>query len=183
MNSESEYRKEYYKVNKEKEREQNKKYYSQHKDEIKTNKKKWYEEHLDEQRQKARERYRKNKETNNLRAKQYNQEHKEEIKAKRQERHRKNPNKRKDSKLRHCYGITIEIYNNLLEQQNGVCAICGCVDINKPLAVDHNHTTKEIRGLLCGKCNKAIGLFYDSISLLESAINYLSKEKRDSLVK
>ena len=73
-------------------------------------------------------------------------------------------------------------YNKLLEQQNSACKICRRSEQNKrnnkisELAVDHCHKTGEIRGLLCGNCNKAIGLFKDDISLLTRTIKYLQKE-------
>ena len=71
--------------------------------------------------------------------------------------------------------FTIEQYNDLLEKQNGVCAICG-VEKNKnnsSLCVDHDHKTGKIRGLLCHLCNTAIGKFNDDILLLEKAIKYI----------
>lgn len=54
--------------------------------------------------------------------------------------------------------ITPEDYINLLERQHGVCAICGGVSPKgHRLAVDHNHDTGYVRGLLCYRCNR-IGL-------------------------
>ena len=70
------------------------------------------------------------------------------------------------------YGLTLEDYDAIVSEQNGVCAICS----RKPkgnLHIDHDHKTNEIRGLLCGKCNRAIGLLNDDISLFTKAINYL----------
>lgn len=52
------------------------------------------------------------------------------------------------------------------------CDICGR---RKPLEVDHNHETGAVRGMLCGRCNKAIGLFKDSLLLLAKATAYLEK--------
>lgn len=84
--------------------------------------------------------------------------------------------------LRHKYHIELEDYNKLLEKQNYVCAICngGPVATKPPfnscLVVDHNHKTNNIRGLLCQKCNKALGLFKDNIENLKQAIKYLKKE-------
>ncbi len=74
--------------------------------------------------------------------------------------------------LMYYYGMTEAEYNKLILQQKGVCAIC---KTNKEgrLAVDHNHKTKEIRGLLCRLCNSAIGLFKDSPVLLRNAADYL----------
>src|SRR4030042_4253907 len=51
--------------------------------------------------------------------------------------------------LKNKYGMTLEEYDKILEQQNGVCKICGKINLNgKRLAVDHNHKTGKIRGLL-----------------------------------
>lgn len=72
------------------------------------------------------------------------------------------------------YGITIDEYNSILEKQGGVCKICGGVDKHKSLAVDHNHTSGEVRGLLCERCNRGIGLLQDSEVLLRRAADYLS---------
>ena len=64
----------------------------------------------------------------------------------------------------------------MFEKQGGCCAICGGVNVNgRRLAVDHEHETGKVRGLLCDKCNLAIGLF-DDINNLASAIKYLSRE-------
>lgn len=87
--------------------------------------------------------------------------------------------KRRGYGLRKNYGITINDYNDMFEKQNGLCAVCGS-DSNgttrsKHLFVDHDHTTGKIRGLLCNKCNQALGLLNDNTSVLERAINYLLK--------
>lgn len=74
------------------------------------------------------------------------------------------------------YGINLSDYNKLLQEQNNSCAICGCLcSSGKRLAVDHDHATGKVRGLLCGNCNLALGKFQDSISLLNTAIGYLTK--------
>jgi hypothetical protein len=67
-------------------------------------------------------------------------------------------------------------YQYMLDKQGGVCAICKKVcSTGKSLAIDHNHKTGEVRGLLCGKCNRGLGLFCDSKDLLLVAYNYLNK--------
>ena len=75
------------------------------------------------------------------------------------------------------YGLTIEHYNKLLLQQNNKCAICeqNC-PTGKKLAVDHNHTTGQIRGLLCMECNTGIGKLKDNPILIAKALNYLLKQ-------
>ena len=72
------------------------------------------------------------------------------------------------------YGLTEEEYNNMVLSQNNLCAICNNPSKNKALAIDHNHKTGEVRGLLCHNCNLAIGLFKENISVFTSAIKYLS---------
>jgi hypothetical protein len=80
------------------------------------------------------------------------------------------------------FGITLEQYNNMLEVQNSVCAICGNPEliINKKtqqpdsLSVDHNHKTGKVRKLLCHSCNAGLGHFKDNITNLNEAINYLN---------
>lgn len=88
---------------------------------------------------------------------------------------KENPGKRKEYKLRSFYGISMGVYNKLLEKQGFRCAICGIHqdDLSKSLCVDHNHNTNIVRGLLCQKCNSAIGFFNDDEFLLENAILYL----------
>ena len=77
------------------------------------------------------------------------------------------------------FKITLEEYNQILENQNGVCAICGREETMeysngriKQLAVDHDHKTGKVRGLLCNSCNRGLGLFMDSSLYLKNAINY-----------
>lgn len=84
---------------------------------------------------------------------------------------------KKDVNLQREYGITLGDYNNKFMEQQGCCAICNKhqSEFKKPLFVDHDHDTGKVRGLLCNKCNWAIGLLDDSIKRLESAINYLEK--------
>lgn len=83
--------------------------------------------------------------------------------------------------LKSKYNLSIEEYFQMLENQEGVCAICRkpetAVDKRKGsvkmLSVDHHHESNRVRGLLCGKCNMAIGLLKEDIKILESAIEYL----------
>lgn len=65
-------------------------------------------------------------------------------------------------------------YDVMLEKQGGGCAVCGVrPPEGKSLAVDHNHETGAVRGILCDKCNQAIGSFKDSPALLRKAAEYL----------
>jgi hypothetical protein len=72
------------------------------------------------------------------------------------------------------YGILPEEITRLYNSQNCVCAICEqekSLDTN--LHIDHCHTTGKVRGLLCVKCNIAIGLFEDSTERLRAAAKYI----------
>lgn len=88
----------------------------------------------------------------------------------------KNPRKHKASVLKWKFGLTLEQYESILRKQKGVCAICKLQNSNgRQLAVDHNHETGAIRGLLCGKCNQSLGLFQNSIDNLKVAAKYLRR--------
>lgn len=71
------------------------------------------------------------------------------------------------------YGLSRDDFNNLVNEQNGMCAICGTDLADANAHIDHCHGTGVVRGILCGRCNQALGLFKDSISSLKSAIAYL----------
>jgi hypothetical protein len=81
------------------------------------------------------------------------------------------------------FGISYEEYHAMLERQDNKCSICNKEETEtnvvynhtKYLAIDHCHETGKIRGLLCSKCNKGIGMFKEDISILKSAISYLEK--------
>ena len=64
----------------------------------------------------------------------------------------------RNSALRRYYGITIADYNAMLEEQRGCCALCG-KPVGEKLAVDHDHTTGRVRGLLCILCNSLLGWY------------------------
>lgn len=80
------------------------------------------------------------------------------------------------SHYRRRYGITLEMYEEMLIQQNYQCAICG-VDAKDAhlhkLFVDHCHATGRVRGLLCNQCNTGIGMLQDSKEILAKAMVYL----------
>lgn len=108
--------------------------------------------------------------------KKYRQEHKSELaehyKKYRQTEHGKLMCRKGD--LKKSFGITLEQYDEMVENQNGLCAICGNININgHRLCVDHNHKTGKIRALLCNHCNHLLGCAKENVTVLQSAINYL----------
>lgn len=80
----------------------------------------------------------------------------------------------RDREFRRKYGITLDDYEILVEQQNAECQIC--TDSSKQLVVDHDHNTGKVRGLLCAKCNAGLGMFQDDSKLLIQAAKYLEKQ-------
>jgi len=79
--------------------------------------------------------------------------------------------------LKRDFGISVEDYNSLLNLQGGVCAICEREQVDKSLAVDHDHVTGEVRGLLCQRCNQAIGLLREDQKIFVSAYEYLNRTR------
>jgi Autographiviridae endonuclease VII len=71
------------------------------------------------------------------------------------------------------YGLTRAAYDALSDEQGGLCAICRCEPTGKGLCVDHDHVTKKVRGLLCNRCNWALGHMRDNPDYLNNAITYL----------
>ena len=83
----------------------------------------------------------------------------------------------RERNLRKSFGIGVEDYNKLLEAQDGCCAICNtkmCAS-GRNFAVDHDHKTGKIRGLLCKFCNTALGQLQDNKEYLINAIKYLER--------
>ena len=119
--------------------------------------KKWRGKNSGEHRQKNREWYYRNRERALATSRRWKNQNRERVKAAR---------RLKD------YGLTPEKYAELFARQQGLCAICKRASVQ---AVDHNHSTGEVRGLLCHRCNHAIGLFEERLESFASAIQYLTK--------
>ena len=83
------------------------------------------------------------------------------------------------SRIKAQYGLTEEDYKRLLVLQAGVCAVCqtSC-STGKRLAVDHDHASGRIRGLLCTSCNNGLGRFKDDPKLLIRAADYLKAARK-----
>lgn len=104
------------------------------------------------------------------------------IKAYQKEYRMNKVDKRKDYSLQTNYGITLEIFNQIVEEQKGICAInsgsCNPI-VNKKhnLNVDHDHEVGNVRGLLCSNCNTAIGLLGENIEAFQRCVEYLIQHK------
>jgi len=111
----------------------------------------------------------------------------------RQKHARKKANPRSPQYHKHHikqYGLTLEQYEGMLEFQDHKCKICGThetentLDRNgnpRRLSIDHDHNTRQIRGLLCSPCNLALGGFKDSVESLQRAILYLEGSKKSKV--
>jgi len=94
-----------------------------------------------------------------------------------------NLDKVRQYKWKERYGITPEQYNEMLISQGGVCVICEQEETAQhntsnrvqKLAVDHDHVTGKIRGLLCQDCNRGIAKFHDNVPRMKNAIKYLTR--------
>lgn len=89
----------------------------------------------------------------------------------------KNWKTRQEYNRKTLYGMSSDEYTSLLEIQNGSCAICNKLPDThatyKVLAVDHDHASKRVRGLLCSQCNVGLGMFQHNPKLLLKALEYL----------
>lgn len=88
---------------------------------------------------------------------------------------------RKNSNLQKHYGISLGDYENQLTDQSGGCAICGRGPeaFQRAFAVDHDHATGKVRGILCPDCNRGLGGFHDDVDLMAKAIEYLKRNAQD----
>jgi hypothetical protein len=89
----------------------------------------------------------------------------------------------RNQQLLKAFGITVEQYDALLAKQGGKCAICGkerASLFEKHMAVDHDHETGAIRGILCEGCNVGLGFFLDNVTLLKNAIRYINAHRKSA---
>lgn len=118
--------------------------------------------------------------TKSSRNRTYYSKNREKVIAQQKIWQNKNKHKRKrinrNFTLKRLYGITHDDYDALLAAQGGVCAVCKrgpetCVQGTIP--VDHDHETGLVRGLLCDRCNRALGLLKDSVENVAALLKYL----------
>jgi hypothetical protein len=116
---------------------------------------------------------------NRDRVKKWQDENPERLKAYQRE-YRQRPERKaaeREGHLKRKYGITVADYERMLEAQNGVCAICGEPrPEERTLHIDHDHATGAIRGLLCFRCNNALGDFREEYELFQRAADYLDRD-------
>lgn len=85
---------------------------------------------------------------------------------------------RREYDWQYRYGISPEQYLYLFKVQEGKCKICGYEPKDGEfLHIDHDKRTGEVRGLLCGKCNRGLGMFDEDTKHLVKAIKYIKENK------
>lgn len=88
---------------------------------------------------------------------------------------RRRAEKYAEKRIYDLYGLTADQHEALFIQQGRKCAICGCEkDRRQDFHIDHCHSGGHVRGLLCSKCNQAIGLFGENVDTLNRAIEYIN---------
>lgn len=96
--------------------------------------------------------------------------------ARSNERYHKNPDRSRELTLWNQFGITVADYDDMMTGQQGVCGICrNTCSSGKRLAVDHDHETGRVRGLLCGRCNRGIGFLAHDPARLQAAIAWVQE--------
>lgn len=112
---------------------------------------------------------------------QWRQDNPEENKRRIQAHRAKYPNASFASHLKCKYSLSLKEYEKMLQAQNGACAICEKPETVrqkskiKRLSVDHCHITGRVRGLLCVRCNVAIGLLKENEDIFKKALDYKKK--------
>ena len=107
--------------------------------------------------------------------KRHYEKHHEKCLKRSKEWYHTNKDRYRNGAMLRKYGISLEEYNALREQQNYECALCKKhEDENyQGLVIDHSHVTGKVRKLLCTSCNVGLGMFQDNPELLEKAAEYL----------
>ena len=123
--------------------------------------------------------YLKNKEKVKAKALKWGKDNKELIYKRKKDKWKNHPLKRKlyqkINHLKYKYGLTLEEYKKLKSKCDNKCMIC---NKKRKLFIDHNHKTKQVRGLICHNCNFILGLAYDKLEILKNAYKYLKNHDR-----
>lgn len=137
--------------------------------------KKYRDSHKEDLQQYFKIHYQQNKEKKNEYQRNYYQKNKEVILKQQRERH-----------LQKSYGLSSNEYLEMVIEQDNKCAICGESETHilktgdvKPLSVDHDHSTGEVRMLLCNDCNALLGFSKENTDILNRAITYLEYFQRE----
>lgn len=104
----------------------------------------------------------------------YRSMHNKSVKLWKKNHPDKNAHIKKVGKLKSKYGLTLDQYNTLLENQNNSCKVCKDLFTNEKLThIDHCHKTGKVRGILCLNCNLSLGYAKENIERLQGLIDYV----------
>ena len=156
-------------------------YQRSHKEEVKKRHADHYKKNIDKCKEDRHNWYIRNSDMVKLKVKDWIKNNKDKVRVSARKYYMNNIDtlriKERAHRIKHSYGITPDQYEKILQLQHGVCKICGKPPLHgKNLSIDHCHKTGEIRGLLCQKCNTALGHFNDDPILLDRAAEYLSNK-------
>ena len=132
----------------------------------------------EELKQYRRQQYLKHKEKRLKQYAEYRNLNRDKIRSKQDKYNKENPIKRKNAMLKYEYGITLDDYNKMFNEQEGKCAICKRHqnELTRTLCVDHDHKTNKVRALLCLTCNTDVSVVENR---LEEMTKYLNKHRKD----
>ena len=132
----------------------------------------------EELKQYRRQQYLKHKEKRLKQYAEYRDLNRDKIRSKQDKYNKQNPIKRKNAMLKYEYGITLDDYNKMFNEQEGKCAICQRHqnELTRTLCVDHDHKTNKVRALLCVTCNTDVSVVENR---LEEMMKYLNKHRKD----
>lgn len=94
------------------------------------------------------------------------------------------PETKKAQAIKERYGLSMEEFNRMKELQLNVCAICKepC-NSGHDLSVDHNHTTGQVRGLLCKRCNLALGYLREDEGIIKNMLEYIKRYESPGILR
>lgn len=179
-----EYDRKYLKKNREKILKYQREFYKKNKETINERSRRYYRDHKEELLEKGRKYHLENKDERHKAHRKYREKYKDRINKASREWCEKNKFELRKKAIERKYGLKVAEYEKLVLEQKNLCAICekrervshkGQI---KELAVDHDHETGKVRGLLCHSCNLAIGVLLDKPELFKKAAEYLVKHKK-----
>jgi hypothetical protein len=131
----------------------------------------------EQHRKKSLEWYRRNRDRVNEQRRAHRLVNLDEIRKRERSSRAKNPERTRRNKLKYLYGITPEAVEAMLIKQGNACAVCHTDKWGShgPV-VDHNHASKKVRGILCQKCNLALGAADDDPARLRAMATYAERE-------
>lgn len=153
----------------------------------------WYVKHAEEVKERSRlwainnpERAKEHRLRSSRKYEKAHERHKDPVRINRATKWAKeHPERIAEIARKHNYGISSTEYKEKSKKQKNRCALCGKKETHRDhrsgkvrvLSVDHDHETNKVRDLICGNCNRGLGMFKDSIEILLKAVQYLKKHK------